>query len=47
MIRQRRQGGRDYAQAVAGHADGSTTERYIRNRDYQRVVPITRAEPED
>lgn len=24
--------GRDYAQALAGHADGSTTERYIRDR---------------
>ena len=34
------QGGRDYAQALAGHQDGSTTERYIRNRDVERVRPL-------
>ena len=34
------QDGRDYAQALAGHRDGSTTERYIRNREVERVRPL-------
>lgn len=36
----KRAGGRDYAQALAAHADGSTTERYIRERGEQRVRPL-------
>ncbi len=37
-----RQGGRDYAQALAGHADGSMTETYIRARETQKVLPLGR-----
>lgn len=33
-------GGRDYAQALAGHESGDTTERYIRGRDINIVPPL-------
>ncbi|MHB1644044.1 MAG: tyrosine-type recombinase/integrase [Acidithiobacillus sp.] len=33
-------GGRDYAQALAGHADGSMTEVYIRDREFTHVRPL-------
>ena len=33
-------GGRDYAQALAAHQSGDTTERYIRGREVQVVKPI-------
>ena len=32
--------GRDYAQALAAHADGSTTERYIRARGEVALAPV-------
>lgn len=32
--------GRDYAQAMAGHADGSMTETYIRGREFTKVRPL-------
>ncbi|WP_291523181.1 tyrosine-type recombinase/integrase [Acidithiobacillus sp.] len=35
-----RTAGRDYAQALAGHADGSMTEVYVRARDTQTVKPL-------
>jgi integrase len=35
-----RAAGRDYAQALAGHADGSMTEVYVRARDTQIVKPL-------
>ena len=35
-----RAAGRDYAQALAGHADGSMTEVYVRARDTQTVKPL-------
>lgn len=34
------QGGRDYAQALADHESGETTERYIRGREVRRVKPL-------
>ena len=36
----KRKYGRDYAQALASHADGSTTERYIRNREEIVIKPL-------
>jgi len=36
----KRQGGRDYAQALADHQSGETTERYIRGREIQKVRPL-------
>lgn len=35
-------GGRDYAQALAAHASGTTTERYLRDRGEVRVMPLSR-----
>ena len=36
----KRLAGRDYAQTLAGHESGDTTERYLRNRDFERVKPL-------
>ncbi|RMD79710.1 MAG: hypothetical protein D6809_02965 [Gammaproteobacteria bacterium] len=38
-----REGGRDYAQALAGHADVSMTEAYIRAREWRKVTPLDAA----
>lgn len=35
-----RQQGRDYAQALAAHADGSTTEIYLRDRGEVAILPL-------
>lgn len=37
-----REAGRDYAQALAGHASGEMTEAYVRARDTQTVRPLGR-----
>lgn len=37
-----RQQGRDYAQALAAHADGSTTEIYLRDRGEVAILPMRR-----
>ncbi len=37
-----RRAGRDYAQALAGHADVSMTETYIRAREWTEVQPLER-----
>lgn len=37
-----RQQGRDYAQALAAHADGSTTEIYLRDRGEVAIEPLRR-----
>ncbi len=36
----KREAGRDYAQALAGHASGEMTEAYVRARDTQIVRPL-------
>lgn len=38
----KRASGRDYAQALAGHASGDMTEAYIRARETERIVPLDR-----
>ncbi|WP_215883824.1 tyrosine-type recombinase/integrase [Acidithiobacillus sulfurivorans] len=38
----KRVAGRDYAQALAGHASGDMTEAYIRAREAERITPLSR-----
>ncbi|WP_325800247.1 site-specific integrase [Acidithiobacillus ferriphilus] len=38
----KRVAGRDYAQALAGHASGDMTETYIRAREAERITPLGR-----
>lgn len=40
LTRAKAAGGRDYAQALAGHKSGNTTEIYLRDRSAQRVRPV-------
>ena len=38
----KREGGLDYAQALAGHQSRDTTEGYVKARDVERVRPLKR-----
>ena len=38
----KRDGGLDYAQALAGHESRNTTESYVKARDVERVRPLNR-----